>query len=113
MPLFIRSENLTVIHTISVFISQDLLKSDTHNRPVLVWGFFLIVPDSRSLNWTTYWEISLQEQYACVIRMIGEVEMAGHLATEKILDFMMILRNQSCTTLIYLFQFDKSAKLVT
>ena len=63
-------------------MSYDLIWHD-----VLPWGIFLIVPDSWSLNSTTYREIfclfNNQEQYACVIRMIGELEMASHFATEK------------------------------
>ena len=49
-------------------------------QDVLAWG-----PDSWLLNWTTYRKIRLQEQYACAIRMIGELETAGHFATEKII----------------------------
>ena len=47
-----------------------------------------------------------QEQYACAIKMIGELE------TDKKKYLGHISRNRSYITLIYLFQFDKSAKTI-
>ena len=81
-----------------LYLARFVLKSRTHTCFVLAWGNFLIVPDSWSLNWTTYQEIGLPSN-ACVITMTGEHETAGHFGTEKKY-FDHVSRNRSCTTLI-------------